>query len=288
MTEKKPLRKVLSMPIHWAYLVAFLVIFAASFYLFYPRFESFFIYFPQAQFDLTPEEFHLKYHEAYFSTEDGERLHGWFFPSEKDGAVILHCHGNAGNISHRLDLVRPILSRGLSLFVFDYRGFGRSSGKPSEKGLYRDGLAAWTYLVEEERISPERIVLHGHSIGAAVAIEVALHKRVGGLVVESAFTSTKEMAKTMPLFALFAPLLPAHYNNIGKIARVSAPKLIVHGQRDEIVPFVMGQELFEAAVEPKLFNPVKDAGHNDVFLVGGEKYFEALAEFARNAKPAGN
>ena len=276
------------MPIHWAYLVVLVLILVTSFFLFYPRVESFFIYFPQSHFDFRPEEFRLAYKDAYFDTEDGEKLHGWLFQGAEAGPVILHSHGNAGNISHRLDLVQPFLRRGLSVFLFDYRGFGKSSGRPSEKGLYRDGIAALSYLIEKERIAPERIVLHGHSIGAAVAIEVALEKKVRGLVIESAFTSTKDMAKGMALFALLSPLLPAHYNNIEKIGRVSVPKLIVHGDRDEIVPFSMGQKLFEAATDPKFFYPVKDAGHNDVFIVGGEKYFEVFAEFARNGKLAGN
>ncbi len=276
------------MPIHWAYLVVLVVVLAASFYLFYPRVESFFIYFPQSQFDFSPEEFRLQYREAFFNTEDGERLHGWFFPAEKDSPVILHFHGNAGNISHRLDLVQPFQRKGFSVFLVDYRGFGKSSGRPSEQGLYRDGLAAWAYLVEKENIAPERIVIHGHSIGGAVAIEVALQKKVRGVILESAFTSTKNMAKTMPLFALFAPVFPAHYNNLEKIHRLRAPKLIVHGESDEIVPFSMGKKLFEAATDPKSFYPVKDAGHNDVFVVGGERYFEVFAEFARNRKSSEN
>jgi len=215
-------------------------------------------------------------------------LHGWFFPGEKDSPVILHFHGNAGNISHRLDLVQSFLRKRFSVFLFDYRGFGKSSGRPSETGLYRDGIAAWAYLVEKEKIAPERLVLHGHSIGAAVAIEVALQKKVRGLVIESAFTSTKDMAKTLALFALISPVVPAHYNNLEKIRRVPFPMLIIHGERDEIVPFSMGQKLFETATDHKSFYPVKDAGHNDVLIVGGEKYFEAFAEFARNAKMPGN
>jgi hypothetical protein len=288
MTGRKPLRKVLFMPIHWAYLAIFVLVLAACTYFFYPRVESFFIYFPQSRFDFRPEEFRLAYKDAYFGTEDGEKLHGWLFQGAEGGPVILHLHGNAGNISHRLDLVQPFLSRGLSVLLVDYRGFGRSSGSPSERGLYTDGLAAWAYLVEKENIAPERIVLHGHSIGAAVAIEVALQRPVRGVVIESPFTSTKDMARTMPLFALFSPLFPAHYNNLEKIHRVNAPKLIIHGDRDEIVPFAMGQKLFQTAAEPKLFYPVKGAGHNDVFVVGGERYFEMLAEFARSAKIAGN
>jgi hypothetical protein len=284
MAEKKPLRKVLFMPIHWAYLVVLVLILVVSFYLFYPRVENFFIFFPQSHFDFKPEEFRLQYKEAFFDTEDGERLHGWLFLGAAGSPVIVHSHGNAGNISHRLDLVQPFLRRGLSVFLFDYRGFGKSSGRPSEPGLYKDGLAAWSYLVEKERIAPERIMLHGHSIGAAIAIEVALQKKVRGLVIESAFTSTKDMAKTMALFDLFSPVFPAHYNNLEKIPRVSVPKLVIHGERDEIVPFAMGQKLFEAATDPKFFYPVKDAGHNDVFIVGAEKYFQLFANFAGNAK----
>jgi fermentation-respiration switch protein FrsA (DUF1100 family) len=286
MAGKKAVRKVLLMPIHWAYLVVLVVILIVSFYMFYPWVESLFIFFPQSRFDFRPEEFQLQHKEVFFNTEDDKRLHGWFFPGEKVSPVILHFHGNAGNISHRLHLVQPFLGKGFSFFLFDYRGFGKSAGRPSEKGLYKDGFAAWTYLVEKEKITPERLVLHGHSIGAAVAIEVALQKKVRNLVIESGFTSTKDMAKTMPLFSLFSPFLPEHYNNLEKISRVSAPKLVVHGQRDEIVPFSMGEKLFANAEDPKFFYPVKDAGHNDVFIVGGEKYFRLFTEFARNSRVA--
>jgi len=148
-------------------------------------------------------------------------------------------------------------------------------------------MAAYEYLVKKKAILPGNIVLHGHSIGAAVAIEVALKRSVRSLILESAFTSTKDMAKTIALFALVSPILPANYNNLEKIRRVPVPKLIVHGDRDDIVPFPMGQKLLEAATEPKFFYLVKDAGHNDVFTVGGEKYLEVFAEFARNGKIAG-
>jgi fermentation-respiration switch protein FrsA (DUF1100 family) len=287
MAGKKPPWKVLFMPIHWAYLIVLILILAFCSHLFYPRVESFFIFFPQSGFDFSPEEFRLQYREAFFNTEDGERLHGWFFPGQKDSPVILHFHGNAGNISHRLDLVQPFLRKGLSVFLFDYRGFGKSEGRPSEKGLYLDGMAAYDYLVQKEGILPGNVVLHGHSIGAAVAVEVALKKGVRSVILESAFTSTKDMAKAIPIFFLLAPFLPASYNNLEKVARLRVPKLVIHGEGDDIVPFSMGRKLFKAAAEPKFFYPVKNAGHNDVFVVGGERYFEVFAEFARNGKVAG-
>ena len=268
---------------HWAILIPVLV---GAFYYFYPKIENFFIFFPQRSFDFAPESFGLAYENASFTTEDGKTLHGWFFPGEKAQPVILHLHGNAGNISHRLDLAQMFVRKGLSVFLFDYRGFGKSEGRPDEKGLYQDGMAAYEYLVQKKAILPSNIVLHGHSIGAAVAIEVALKRSAKGVILESAFTSTKDMAKTMPIFFLLSPLLPASYNNLEKAARLRTPKLVIHGDGDDIVPFSMGQKLFEGAAEPKFFYPVRNAGHNDVFTVGGERYLEVVAEFARNAKIA--
>lgn len=272
------------MPLKWPQWAILIPVLVFAFYYFYPRIENSFIFYPQRAFDFSPESFGLAYEDAYFKTEDGEKLHGWFFPGEKTHPVILHFHGNAGNISHRLDLVQPFLRKGLSVFLFDYRGFGKSEGRPSEKGLYQDGMAAYDYLVQKQGNLPGQVVLHGHSIGAAVAVEVALTKSVKSVILESAFTSTRGMAKTIPLFFLLSPFLPANYNNLEKVPRLRVPKLVVHGEEDEIVPFAMGRKLFEAATDPKFFYPVKDAGHNDVFIVGGEKYFEVLAEFAKDAK----
>jgi fermentation-respiration switch protein FrsA (DUF1100 family) len=272
------------MPLKWPCWAILIPILVFAFYYFYPKIENSFIFFPQKAFDFSPESFGLTYGDAYFKTEDGEKLHGWFFPGAKGHPVVLHFHGNAGNISHRLDLVQPFLREGLSVLLFDYRGFGRSEGRPSEKGLYLDGMAAYDYLVQKEGILPGNVVLHGHSIGAAVAVEVALKRSVKSVILESAFTSTKDMAKTIPLFFLLSPFLPANYNNLEKVPRLSVPKLVVHGEGDEIVPFAMGRKLFEAAKDPKFFYPVQDAGHNDVFIVGGEKYFEVVAEFARSGK----
>jgi fermentation-respiration switch protein FrsA (DUF1100 family) len=282
----KKLGRIWFTPMKWPYLAILIPILLAAFYYFYATIENAFIFFPQRTFDFTPESFGLACEDSYFTTEDGKKLHGWFFPGEKGHPVILHFHGNAGNISHRLDFVGPILRKGLSVFLFDYRGFGKSEGRPSEKGLYMDGLAAYDSLVQTRGILPGSIVLHGHSIGAAVAVEVALKRSVRAVILESAFTSTKDMAKTMPLFFLLSPLLPAHYNNLEKVPLLRVPKLFIHGEEDDIVPFPMGQNLFAAAAEPKFFYSVPNAGHNDVFVVGGERYFEVFAEFARTGQTA--
>ncbi len=272
------------MPIKGIYLICLILLMGASFCLFYPKIENFFVFFPETSFDRTPNELNLDYKEVYFHTEDGKRIHGWFFPLKKEFPVILFCHGNAGNISHRLDNIRLLLDQRLQVFIFDYRGYGKSSGRPSEKGLYLDGLAAYDYLIKREHIPSTNIIPFGRSLGATVAIEISLKRRVKSIIIESAFTSIREMARTIALFYLFSFFLPAHYNNLKKIGQVNIPKLIIHGKDDEIVSFSMGEKLFEAAKVPKYFFPVKDAGHNDTFVVGGRKYFEGIATFAYHSR----
>jgi fermentation-respiration switch protein FrsA (DUF1100 family) len=276
---KKALR-VFLMPISGMYLILLILIIGFLLYFFFPRIESFFIFLPETHLDATPDERTMGYKEVYFPSEDGERLHGWFFPLKGECPVILFCHGNAGNISHRLENVRLLLREKLQVFLFDYRGYGRSSGTPSERGIYLDGLAAYDYLVEKERIPRANIIPFGRSLGAAVAIEISLKREAKSLITESAFTSTRDVARTTALFFPVSYLLPAHYNNLKKIGRVAVPKLIIHGKADEIIPFSMGLMLFEAAEAPKYFLPLEGAGHNDTFIVGGRSYFEAFARFA--------
>jgi fermentation-respiration switch protein FrsA (DUF1100 family) len=272
------------MPINGIYLICLILLIGACFYVFYPKIEGFFVFFPEISFDRTPDELNLHYKEVNFHTEDGKRLHGWFFPLKEEFPVILFCHGNAGNISHRLENIKPLLDQRLQVFIFDYRGYGRSSGRPSEKGLYLDGLAAYDYLISRERIPPTKIIPFGRSLGATVAIEISLKREVRSIIIESAFTSIREMARGIALFHLFSFFLPTHYNNLKKIGYVTIPKLIVHGKEDEIVSFSMGEKLFKAARVPKYFLPIKDAGHNDTFIVGGRRYFETISTFAYRSK----
>lgn len=250
------------------------------FWLFYPRIENSFVFHPDKSFRVCPAQLGLFAQNIHFQARDGVRLHGWFFKGRKKGPVMLFCHGNAGNISHRLENIKAILKHGFSVFIFDYRGYGKSAGNPSEQGIYSDGLAAYDYLVNEQHISLERIVLFGRSLGAAVATHIALHQKACLLVLESGFTSTKDMAKTMGPFALLSPFLPAHYHNLAKVPHIPIPKLIIHGNRDEIIPFSMGKRLYEAAAGPKTFYPLSGAGHNDTWIVGGNRYFQTLEDFA--------
>lgn len=271
------------MPIQWFHWAILIPVAMALFYFCYPGIENFFVFFPDKRFDFAPEAFGLSYKDIHFMSEDGKKLHGWFFPGEKEHPVLLHFHGNAGNISHRLDLIKRLLQKNLQVFIIDYRGFGKSEGRPSERGLYLDGLAACDYLVQKEGIPIESIVLHGHSMGGAVALEVGLKRRVRSVILESAFTSTRDMARTMPLFFVFSLLLPANYNNLEKVPRLSVPVLIIHGDQDEIVPFSMGERLFASGAEPKHFLRLRGAGHNDTYVVGGREYLDAVERFAANS-----
>ena len=262
--------------------ILFIVIVAGI--VFYPLLENSFIFHPDQALGDNPANWDLSYKDIQFLTPDGQKLHGWFFPLPEKSPILLFCHGNAGNISHRIEIIKFLVKRNISVFIFDYRGFGQSSGRPSEKGIFIDGIAAYDYLTKIEKISPDRIVLFGRSLGGSVAIEVALQRKVRCLVIESTFTCIKDMAKTIFPFFIFSPFLPHHYNNILKIGGVSVPKLIIHGKNDKIVPFTMGKELFEQATGEKIFLPLNGAGHNDSYIIGGEGYFELICNFISSTK----
>ena len=237
-----------------------------------------------------------KIEDSWFSAEDGVRLHGWFcVPHRMEGGaavplsaerVLLFFHGNAGNITYRYDMIRMLMAVPVDLLIIDYRGYGRSEGRPSEEGLYRDARAAWDHLVRERQIPPDRIVLLGKSLGGAVAIDLASHVRPAGLIVQSSFTSVPEMASSLiPFFPRF--LLRTKMDSISKIREVACPKLFIHSPADEIVPYRLGRRLFEAASEPKRFYEVPGAPHNETYLVGGEAYLHAIRTFIRSCAPTG-
>lgn len=277
----KKSRHILSMHIPWPYILLLIIIITVIFIVYYKKIENFYVFFPQTNIAITPDDLKLNYKNVYFHSKDGEKLNGWFFPSGKDAPVIIYCHGNACNISHLLEYAVLLMEKNLQVFVFDYRGYGSSTGSPSEDGIYLDTQAAYDYLVKEEKIPSDRIVLAGHSVGAAAAIEVATNNDVRSVIIESAFTSTRDMSKTIFPMNLISFLLPKNYNNLQKVAKIKAPKLFIHGQEDKIVPFEMGGRLFEASMEPKFIYPVKGAGHNDTYVVGGEMYFSVLADFVK-------
>jgi fermentation-respiration switch protein FrsA (DUF1100 family) len=240
------------------------------------------VYFPDKEIRETPANIGLQYEEILFQAQDGVSISGWYVPAEKERGAILFCHGNAGNISHRLESIKIFHDLGMSVFIFDYRGYGKSEGRPSETGTYLDAAAAWEYLSDVKKKSSRSIIIFGRSLGGAVAAELALRKNPGGLIIESSFRSLPDLGKK------FYPWLPVRlltrfkYATIDKVASIGCPKLIVHSPEDEIVPFAHGRAIYEKAAPPKEFLKIR-GGHNEGFLVSGDMYTEGLRRFLKKA-----
>src|SRR5262245_64930991 len=231
--------------------------------------------------------------DCNFSTSDSVALHGWYCSPLRcqDGKgtptdtkmVVLWFHGNAGNISYRYDMIRAMMEIPVQVFIIDYRGYGKSEGTPTEKGLYIDAQAAWEHLTITRRIEPQRIVIFGKSLGGVPAIDLASRVKPAGLIVQSSFTSAGDVAaRLIPFLPRF--LLHTRMDSISKIGRVNCPKLFVHSRADEVIPYELGWKLFEAATEPKEFYEVKGAPHNATYLVGGKPYFDALRRFIESVQ----
>lgn len=221
--------------------------------------------------------------DCYFKTGDGLMLHGWYarHADSQPGMALLWFHGNAGNLSYRFDMMMKLMTLPVSIFIIDYRGYGKSVGSPSESGLYMDARAAWDYLTRERGLPAERVVVFGKSLGGVAAVDLASRVEAAGLIVQSSFTSAKDMAsRALPFIP--AGLLKTKMDSINKIARVGCPKLFIHSRADEIVPFELGWRLFEAASEPKQFYEVEGSPHNSTYIVGGRDYLAALGRFIQS------
>ncbi len=250
--------------------------------------EESFIFFPERELEASPGELGLPFEDLHFRAEDGPLLHAWLIPGKGNPVSLLWFHGNAGNISHRLENILLLRERlPLNIFIFDYRGYGRSEGRPTEEGTYLDGRAALAALREREEVDPARVVFFGRSLGSAVAVELALHEPPLGLILEAPFTSIKELARRFLPFPALASLVRTGYNSICKISKVRAPLLIIHGEQDEVVPIEQGRRLFHEAPGTKRFYAVLGAGHNDCYIVGGEPYFREIENFIGELEPRG-
>ena len=242
-------------------------------------FENRFIYFPSRGYDATPSGLALAHEDVWLVAEDGVRIHGWYLPVPQARWVTLLSHGNAGNISHRLDRALLLQARlRSSVFLYDYRGYGESEGSPEEAGTYRDARAAYRYLVEQKQVKPGELVLFGESLGSAVSLDLALDHPAAALVLEAPFTSVRDMARAT-IFAPLAPFVRTRYESLARVPRLRMPLLVVQGDRDEVVPPAQGRRLFDAAPEPKRYYAIPGAGHNDTYLVGGEAYWRTIGDF---------
>lgn len=250
------------------------IIFAGFLFIF----QSNYVYYPERALLADPSDVGLNFESVLFETTDGVRLSGWFVPSKGASRALLFCHGNAGNISHRLESIQIFHHLGLNIFIFDYRGYGQSEGKPNEIGTYRDVEAAWQYLVEERQVAQNEIVVFGRSLGGAVAAWVSSRHTVGALILESTFTSVPDIAAKLYPYLPVRWLSRYKYNTAEYLEGVRCPILIIHSRNDEIIPFSHGQRLFDIAREPKEFLEITGT-HNEGFITSGRHYEESLNMF---------
>ncbi len=235
------------------------------------------IFFPDPALVATPRDLGLEYEDVDLSVAGGGRTHGWLIPGRTD-TVILWFHGNAGNISHRLDNIRVLHDLvGAGIMIVDYGGYGRSDGAPSEERMYADARAALQYL-RDRGVAREDTVYFGRSLGSAVALDLAAEHPPAKLILETPFESLRAMAGAL-VPATLAKLVPQRFDNLSKIGKIRCPVLFLHGDRDEIVPYEHSRTLFEAAPEPKKHYRIPGATHNDTYIVGGEAYFAEIREF---------
>jgi len=240
------------------------------------------VFFPDKTIVQTPADYDLTFEDIWFESSDSVRLHGWLIPAVPSKHILVFCHGNAGNISHRLDNIRLLNQRGISVFIFDYRGYGRSDGSISEKGFYLDSEAAYEVARKWAEKHKAKLVVFGRSLGGIAATHIGATQNCNGLILESTFTNMGAMARAHYPLPFAESLLEHRLNAVGEIDQVRVPILFFHGDKDRIVPIRLGRGLFEAAPNPKEFVVLPGAGHNDTYFIGGQDYFKKIENFVNS------
>jgi len=238
------------------------------------------IFYPMGELYQTPAQWGLDYEDVTLRTTDDVQLHGWYIPQQQSQQVLLFFHGNAGNISHRRHSIEIFHRLGLNVFILDYRGYGQSEGSPGEQGLYKDAYAAWHYLTEEKGFAPGQILIFGRSLGGAVAAKLAADVNARGLMLESTLSSTHDFARDV--FKILSRLVVMRYdfNTNEYIQHVNYPVLVMHSPEDEIMPFHLGEKVFQAANQPKQFIRMR-GDHNNGFLISQPEYEQQLDNWLR-------
>ena len=226
----------------------------------------------------SPGDMGLEYENVSLATRDGERLHGWYVPAVNSRGVVLFFHGNAGNISHRLDSIGIFHQLGLDTLIIDYRGYGQSTGKASEKGTYLDAQAAWNYLVDEREIPAKEIIIFGRSLGGAVGAWLGVQHTPAAMIIESSFTSGVDMARRLYPFLPAGLITRLRYPVVEYASRLACPVLVVHSRDDEIIPFAMGQSIYAAVKQRKSFLELR-GDHNNGFFISRHDYIAGLDDF---------
>ncbi len=236
------------------------------------------VYYPYRDIDTTPAEHGMEYEDVYLPTDDGIRIHGWWIPRENAQGTVLFLHGNAGNISHRMESIQIFHDLQQNVFIIDYHGFGQSDGSPSEQATYQDAAAAWHYLTGDRNIKPSGIVVFGRSLGGGVATWLVSQQSPAGVILESTFTDLPALGAHHYPFLPVRLLSRYRYDNMKRLSEIRVPVLIAHSPDDHIVPYEQGQQLFAAANQPKQFLEMK-GDHNNGFVESGSTYRKAIKAF---------
>jgi uncharacterized protein len=238
--------------------------------------ENMLLFFPNKTLNGTPARIGLTFDEVFLKSTDQVKIHAWWVPCGRSRATLIFSHGNAGNISHRLEKLKIFHGLGLDVFLYDYRGYGKSTGSPSEAGLYADAQAAYDFVVKEKHIPRERIISYGESLGGPVAAHLASKNEVGATILDSTFTSLKDMARVH--YPVLAPLTQSKFDTLADVRTVEKPVLVLHSTDDEVVPYSQGQQLFKAATGPKQFVELR-GDHNGGFMKSRTNYVKGLGTF---------
>lgn len=242
------------------------------------------IFYPERGAAMRPSDLGIAGENAHIVTEDGVNIHAFFLPNQGATRAILFLHGNAGNASHRLPNAAMLAQLGTHVLLLDYRGYGLSEGRPSEAGVYADARAGLDHIARNIGIPERRTVIFGRSLGGAVAVDLAQDRDLAGVILESTFPSVAAMVESQ-MGRPIAWAMGSRFDSERKIRRVRAPLLFFHGDRDEIVPYALGRRLFAVAPEPREFETIHGAGHNDTVEVGGRPYFERIGRFLDEVAP---
>ena len=258
-----------------------LIVFSGFMYLKQPNM----VFFPIKELRAAPGSWGMAYEDVHFNasgkgnaSNDDVVLHGWFIPRTGATKTVLFFHGNAGNISHRGESVSVFHNAGLNVFIFDYRGYGMSTGEPSESGVYEDARGAWKYLTETKGIAESDIILFGRSLGGAVATQLATEVSAAGLILESTFSSAKDVARKLMPYMSYMFYIRFDFDTIDKIKNVRMPLLVMHSPNDDIIPFILGKKVFDSANDPKTFFELR-GDHNSGFMESQPDYQQTLEKY---------
>lgn len=243
------------------------------------------IFHPVRGVAITPEQLGIEGEEVFIETEDGVKIHGFYLPAPGAKRALLFLHGNAGNASHRLPNAADLVRLECNVLLLDYRGYGLSEGRATEAGVYADARAGLRHLIEQRSFPENRIIVFGRSLGGAVAVDLVQERELAGVILESTFSSIADVVSNGPGGAWLGALAGQRFESASKIGRVRAPLLHFHGDRDEVIRYELGRRLFEEAPEPKTFETIHGAGHNDLTQVGGRPYFDRIRVFLDEVAP---